>query len=216
MADYFLLHDPSLLDGRLRPALADAWRQRSFAACAPFCRDCLPLAAEYARRYHVSLDDTVLAHVAGPLPFDRLLWRTLAGELLLFTAVEIPELPLPHATLLALLAPDHAATLPPNRGSFAPVHQALYGARELTFGMVPYRPDHVGLNHREDVARLSRWLDAVEPAGWSGELLRGLPELAEEDRAEELDLAREWFAALRDLYRRCRDDGRVVVLEQVC
>jgi hypothetical protein len=214
MADYFLVHDPALLDGQLGPALGRAWRQRSFAPCVPLCRQWAPAAEDYARRYHVNLDETVLAHVEQ-LPFDRALWRTLVGELLLFTAREVPELPLPAATLSVLLSPGHRPERPDSRAAFAPIHQALYGTRDLLFGPVVYRPDAAGLNRPEDVARLSVYFSAVRPDTWQAADLAGLPDLDESDRADELELAREWFAALADLHVRAAGQGHSIVVEQI-
>src|SRR5947209_6685485 len=61
MADYFLVHDPAILDGQLRPALALAWRKRSFAPCLPLSPDWVAAARQYAHLYPINLDETVLA-----------------------------------------------------------------------------------------------------------------------------------------------------------
>jgi hypothetical protein len=214
MADYFLVHDPDLLDHQLRPALGRAWWQRRFDPCLELCRDFLPAARAYAQRYHIHLDETVLAHVEQ-LSFDRTLWRTLAGELLLFTARDVPELSIPAATLSCLLSPDQLPTRPADRAAFAPIHQALYGARELTFGPAVYRPEHAGLNHRADVEALAGYLGGIRTGDWSPEQLASLPDLDEADRADEVDMAREWFAALATLYADCARAGHVLVLEQI-
>src|SRR5438270_13210718 len=118
MADYFLVHDADRFDHELRPALAEAWRQRRFGPCLGLCRESLAAARDYAQRYHIHLDETVLAHVEQ-LSFDRTLWRTLAGELLLFTARDVPELPIPAGTLACLLSPDHLPARPADRAAFA-------------------------------------------------------------------------------------------------
>jgi hypothetical protein len=215
MADYFLVHDPDVLDGQLRPALARTWRLRSFAPCVDFCTSCTAAARDQAVRFHLPFDQTVLAHVADGLPFDRTLWRTLAGELLLFAALDVPELPLPAATLSCLLSGDHAPQRPVDRALFAPIHQALYGARELTFGPIAYRPDQAGLNARDDVARLAAYLAGVRPDNWSARDLYCLADLDEADRDDELELAGEWWPALVDLYQRCVAAGYVLVLEQI-
>jgi hypothetical protein len=213
VAGYFLVHDPAVLDGLLRPALARAWRQRSFAACIGLCRD-LAAAQDYVRRYHINLNETVLAHV-DELTFDTTLWRTLAGELLLFAAHEVPELPLPSATLICLLSPDHRPDCPGDPAERSPIHQGLFGTRELRFGPVVYRPDSAGLNDPDDVARLAAYLAAVRPETWSAADLAALPDLDETDRGDELQLAREWFGALVDLYTRSADCSRSIVLEQI-
>jgi hypothetical protein len=214
MADYFLVHDQAVLDGQLRPALAKAWRQRSFGPCTALCRASITAAREYASRYHIDLDETVLLHVAE-LPFDRALWRTLTGELLLFRAVELPDLPLPAATLSCLLSLDHSPDRPTSRRRFQSIHQALYGSRDLTFGPVVYRPDCAGLNEPEDVTQLAAALGAAQLLTWNPADLAPLGDLDEADRAEELELAREWFAALVDLYMQTASRGHSLVLEQL-
>jgi hypothetical protein len=214
MPDYFLVYDPAVLDGQIRPALGLAWRQRSFSPCAGLCRALTAAAREYARLYHINLDETVLAHVET-LPFDRALWRTLAGELLLFGAWEVPELPVPAATLALLISSEQSPERPANRADYQSIHQSLYGSRELTFGPVVYRPDHCGLNDAADVARLAAVLAAVRPETWRESDLAGLPDLDEADRADELELAREWFSALVDLYSRTASRSFSLVLEQI-
>ena len=62
---------------------------------------------------------------------------------------------------------------------------------------------------------LARVLGAVRSEEWSADDLRALPELDEADRGEELELAREWFGALAELYGRCAAGGRVVVVERI-
>jgi hypothetical protein len=217
MSDYFLVHDPSHLDGQLRSVLGRAWRERSFASCLPFCDNWRNAAQEYARLYHVNLDETVLTHVEQ-LPFDRALWRNLAGELLLFTARELPELSLPVATLTVLLASDHTGAFSPShasRADFEPIHQCLYGCRDLTFGPAVYRPDHARLNRLDDCARLAEYLATVRPDTWRADELAVLDDLDPADRAEELELAREWFAELAALYARTAASGRCLVVEQI-
>src|ERR1700683_2430165 len=107
MADYFLVHDRDVFE-ELRPALAAAWRERSFAPCRTLCRSRAPAALDYAAKYHVRTDDILLFQVEHDLPFDRAFWRTLVGELLLFAAIEIPEFPTTFDTLTHLLAPQPA------------------------------------------------------------------------------------------------------------
>src|SRR4051812_10710458 len=103
MADYFLVHDRAVLE-QFRPALAAAWRERSFAPCRDLCRAWSSAARDYAGRYHVRPDDILLFEVENGLPFDRAFWRTLVGELLLFAARDIPEFPTSLDTLTHLLA----------------------------------------------------------------------------------------------------------------
>jgi hypothetical protein len=213
MADYFLVHDPTFLDDRARPALAAAWHQRSFEPCRGLCAELAPAALDYTRRYHVSLEATLVGEVVHGLAFDRPCWRALVGEVLLFAALDIPEFPTNAETLFQLLAPG--ASEGTDRARAAPIVQALRGSRYLTFGRGVYRPEHAGLNSVADVARLADYLGQLAPETWSVNDLAGLAGVAEEDRAEELELVREWFPELTGLYRRCRDEGRAIVIEGI-
>jgi hypothetical protein len=214
MADYFLSHDSSAFEGRVRPALGAAWRARSFQPCRGLCEALAPAAREYARRYHTGGDEPLLFRVGRGLEFDRACWRTLAGEVLLFGAVEIPEFPTGVETLVHLLAPGGGGLAEAGRGGRAPIEQALRGSRDLTFGPAVYRPEHAGYNNAEDVARLADYVGGVRVEEWTEADLAGLPGV-EGEEADELAFVREWFPVLVDLYRRSRDNGRVLVIERI-
>jgi hypothetical protein len=216
MADYFLLLDAEPFEGQARPALAAAWRQRSFAPCRELCAALLPAARAYAERYHTGVEEPLLALVARGLPFDRDYWRHLVSEVLLFTAVEVPEFQVCEETLCCLLAPENYRAGITARERLAPIQQAHRGTRDLTFGAAVYRPDHAGYNNRDDVARLADYLAAVRPESWTVADLADLRD-AEDDaaRADELEFAREWFPALCDVFRRARERGQVIIHENI-
>jgi hypothetical protein len=216
MADYVMVHDRAVYEGAVRPALAAAWRARTFAPCLAHATGWAAAARAYSERYHVSPDDLLLLCLHERPRSDRDLWRLLVAEVLLVTAVEMPELP-PHVeSLVRLLAPGQPEPDLSRREAMAPVHQALHGSRDVRFGLAVYRPGHAGLNDAGDVARLARQLDAVRPEAWSAEALAGLPDLEDEDeRADELAFAREWFEVLRGVYGRAAEAGRVMVLETI-
>jgi hypothetical protein len=214
MADYFLLLDAADFEGRVRPALAESWRRRSFVPCRELCRSLLPAASAYRQRYHTGDTEPLLARVADGLAFDRTFWRALVGEVLLFTAAEIPEFQVNAETLYCLLAPDNYRLEVGERERLAPIQQAHCGSRDLTFGAAVYRPEHAGYNNSADVARLADYLDSVRPETWTAADLADL--IADgEDRADELAFTREWFPALVDLYRRAHDNAQVVVIESI-
>jgi hypothetical protein len=216
MAEYFLCLDAETFNDRIRPALADSWRQRNFAPCRNLCNQLLPAARDYTQRYHTGEEQTFVAQVAAGFPFDRACWRLLVGEVLLFAAVEIPEFPSNAETLCCLLAPESQRRATVQRAQFAPIQQALRGSRDLTFGAVVYRPDQAGYNDAEDTARLADYLAAVQPQRWTADDLRPLPDLADDDeRADELAFVREWFPILVELYRRSQTQRRVVVIESI-
>ena len=62
--------------------------------------------------------------------------------------------------------------------------------------------------------RLDAYLSAVDPATWRPDGLAPLPGLdSAEDRLEELEIARDWFGPLREMYRRAAEKSQVVVHE---
>jgi hypothetical protein len=216
MADYFLMLDADAFEGRARPALAASWRLRSFTPCRSFCAELLPAASAYAEQYHVGGEEPLLRRVADGLPFDRRCWRALVGEVLLFTAIEIPEFQTCEETLCLLLAPDHYREAVDQRERLAPIQQAHRGTRDLTFASAVYRPEHAGYNNIADVGRLADYLAAVRPKDWTAAELMGLRGAEdEEDRQEELEFARDWFPALADLFRRAREREAVLVHESI-
>jgi hypothetical protein len=216
MAEYFLCLDAETFLQRLRPSLGASWRQRSFTPCRSLCRELLPAAREYTRRYHTGDEETLVERIAEGLPFDRACWRLLAGEMLLFAAVEIPEFPTNAETLCCLLDSEASQQKALCREQYTPIQQALHGSREVTFGSAVYRPDRAGYNALDDVARLADYLAAVEPDRWNADMLRALPELEDaDDRADELAFAREWFPVLVELYRRARAERWIVVIESI-
>ena len=215
MADYFLGLDAGMFTQRIQPALAAAWRQRDFEPCRSLCTDLLPAAQEYTQRYHTG-EETLVARVVHGLPFDRAYWRLLAGEILLFAAVEIPEFPSNAETLCCLLAPEQYRRGSVPREEFAPIQQALYGSRDLTFGSAVYRPDAAGYNDAADVSRLAAYLAALQPKRWTIDDLAALRDAADdEDRADELAFVREWFPVLAELYQRTHAHGRMLVIESI-
>src|SRR5438132_406710 len=131
MADYFLLLNGAFFETVARPALAESWRQRSFTPCQGLCASLVPAARDYATQYHVGAGEPLLALVAGGLPFERTRWRFLVSEVLLFGAVEIPELQTSPQTLCCLLAPGHYRNDETQRPALAPIQQAHLGSRDL-------------------------------------------------------------------------------------
>jgi hypothetical protein len=204
---YFLVHDAAPFHQAVRPPLSQAWRCRSFVPCRPLCQALAPAALSFAERYHTGPEDSLLVQLAhSPRPFDRDLWRLLVGEVLLFGAAAVPEFQTAPETLAWLLAPGQET---------APIHQAHFGSRRLVLGGF-YRPAAAGWNDATAVARLAEYLGGIDADDWTVARLAGLPEFAEEDdRAEELEFAREAFARLRELYQAAREAKQVVICEQL-
>ena len=213
MADYFLLLDAGLF-ARLRGDLAECWRRRSFGPCRGLCAEVLPRVEAFDARYHLGEGVPLPAQVVRGLTFHRDFWRALVGELLLYAAAEVPEFQTCPDTLCCLLAPEQYGAAPLPRRDLAPIRQAHLGARDLTFGAVAYRPDHCGLNDADDVGRLAAYLAGIDPSAWRPADLAPLPECAnDEERREELEVAREWLLPLWEMYRRARREKQVIVCE---
>jgi hypothetical protein len=215
VADYFLLLDAAWFEHRIRPALAECWRRRTFAPAASLCTDLLPSLRAYVEKYHVADEGLLVPLVFSGLPFDRAIWRSLVSEVLLFGAAEIPELQACPDTLSCLVASQRLAGELLPRSELALIQQAHVGSRELVFGSAVYRPEHAGYNHAGDVARLIDYLDSLEPERWRAADLAWLPDLPEEDREEELALARDWFPQLVNLFQRAQRNGHVIVHERI-
>jgi hypothetical protein len=203
---YFLLLDGARFEGSVVPALAAAWRGRSFTPCRPLCASLLPAVREFAERYRTGADEPLLGRVAREeVPFDRNVWRLLAGEVLLYAATDIPEFQTAEDTLTYVVAPES------NDGT-APIAQAHHGSRDLVLGGY-YRPEQAGWNDHNDVARLADYLGGIDVGRWRPDDLAGVPGLPEEDREDELAFAGECLAALHEMYERARAGGQVVVCE---
>jgi hypothetical protein len=214
MPPYFFLLEAAWFHKELKPALAACWRQRSFQPCQALCAQQAGAARRFAETYHVPLEGSTIFAVAEGLPFDRNLWRCLAGELLLYGAKQIPEIQAAPETLSLLLAPGFPPTPSGAREGFAPIQQVHFGSRDVVFGGGYYRPEQAGLNDVTDVRRLGDYLGSVNPDAWRTADLAPIPELAdEEERAAELEFVRDSFPALRQLYERARERNQVVICE---
>src|SRR5215211_7137516 len=161
---YYMLHDAGQFSGAVVPALTASWRQRSFTPCRALCSALLPAAASFVGVATPAGPEPLIAQVSRGLPFDRDLWRLLVGAVLLYGAVELPEIQTAPETLCRLLAPTAGPTGQLAREQFHPIQQAHYGTRELRFGPAFYRPDKAGWNDLEDVRRLANYLGVVDPA----------------------------------------------------
>jgi hypothetical protein len=211
MPVYFLLLESAWFEQQMVPSLAAAWRQRSFAPCRDLCKTLVPAAGAFTAAYHTGPEKSLLEMAADDLAFDRHFWQLLVGEILLFAAQEIPEIQICPDTLRCLLVPERSAdalVLPQQR---PPIEQAHFGSRYLLFGGRVYRPEYAGYNNRADVVRLADYLAAQRPQEWTPNALTLITDEAE--RSEELEIAREWFPALQELYQRARLGNQVVVCE---
>ena len=105
MPIYFLVLDADLFHRLITPALAASWRQRSFGPCHDLCVLLLPTVLDWRDRYPTGGGEPLPARVVEGLPFDRDLWRLLVGEVLLYAAVEVPEVLRPYMRGLTSITP---------------------------------------------------------------------------------------------------------------
>lgn len=211
MPAYYMLLDARRFTEEIRPAFAASWRSRSFEPCRALAAALTAELQQFARKYHSDPSTSLLAQIQEELPFDRHIWRLLVGETLLYAATAIPEFQTAPETLTCLLAPGHNAA---RREELAPIQQAHFGSRDLSFGTAIYRPEAAGLNELDDVRRLRSYLCSLDPAAWTARDLAGLPgEHSEDDLQDELDFARDWLPALQQLYEQAASQHQVVVYE---
>lgn len=199
---YFLLHDTERYQRRVSPALAASWRQRSFGSIIELAAEIKPTIAAFADQFCLTDDEQpFLTRLSSNQPFDRRLWRHLAGEVLLYAATDAPVIQSAEETLAALVTAEQRSI----------IREAHAGSRDLEFDGVLYRPGHAGLNDADDVARLAEELVRIEPANWTS---ADLPDDVDDPLAE-LAFASASLAALCELYQIARDHGWVVVCEDI-
>jgi hypothetical protein len=142
------------------------------------------------------------------------MWKLLLGEVLLYSATEIPFLESACDALCRLLG--GVVPSPAERPGFAPIQQVHYGSRDLRFGGGYYRPEHAGYNDSPDVRRLTDYLAGMNPEEWGPDDLKGLPGCeGAEERAEELELVRDWFPSLCAVYRDAGERQQIIVCESL-
>ena len=158
--------------------------------------------------YHGLAGKSLVEHVVDGLSYDPHVWRAVVGEVLIFAAEDLPLLRLSPATLCCLL-PAPAGD-PANNS----MRQVLHGSRDLVFAGGCYRPDFAGFNDTDSVARLTAYLEAIDPAQWRPDDLAALPEFADEDeRTDEIAFVRENWPDLVEVYRRSHRERCIVVCE---
>jgi hypothetical protein len=210
---YYVIPGPAFHE-QICPALSASWKERSFAPCRDLCAGLATACLGAPGCHFLQSAKPLLCQAAQALPFDRLYWSHLVGEILVYSAVRMPEVPLSPETLGELLAAAQEAEEGRYGGRLGSIEQAGYGSRDLIFGGKYYRPGQVGWNDHADVTRLAADLAAFDPRAWDLVKLRPRWErTSEAERDEELDFVREWFPALRELYQQAEAERDVVVCE---
>lgn len=209
-----MMLDAEWFHQKMRPALSASWWQRSFEPCQALCAELAPIIQAFTEEYCLGSDEPLLSKVANGLGFDRDFWQLLVGELFLFGAREFPEIESAPETLRCLLAPGTEDDMALPRECRAVIQQVHFGAHDLCFGRKYYRPERVGLNDLDDVARLSQYLDSIDPNQWTVDDLREVRNTVDdEERGEELEWAQQGFTAVQALYRHARACRNIIVCE---
>lgn len=213
MLYFYLLEQATFLDS-IRPALSTSWRQRSFAPCRELCQQLIPRIPDYLAGRSSADDSPFLLRVAEGAAFDRRLWHLLVGEVLMFSAVDVPRIDTSPDALCCLLASDRVREPTTEREKFDAIQQAHFGSRDLVFGGGYYRPDFAGWNDVDDVARLHDYLAGHDTSQWKiADLKPSLAEANDEELAAELEYARQCHVALCEMYARARNNREVIVAE---
>jgi hypothetical protein len=200
---YFMLHDAGRFENRILPSLAASSRIRSFAPIVQLASELRPLTDDFANRYCLTSDEQpLLLKLSSDQPFDRRLWRHVAGEILLYAAAEAPPVQTAADTLAIIVSDDQRDV----------IRQAHAGSRDVSFDGILYRPGRAGMNHAADVDRIAAALTEIDTGAWNVEDL--VADLAD-DPAEELAYAAGCLADLREMYVRARRNGQVVICEEI-
>jgi hypothetical protein len=155
----------------------------------------------------------LIRQAASGLRFGRRNWQAVVAECLIHGAASMPRLEVAPASMCCLLAPEWLTTNL-GRTESSPIEQVHYGSHDLRLGGAIYRPDHVGWNDAAAVARLTEFMQAIEPAAWTADNLARLPEFADAaERDEELAFVRDWWPALVALYADARCTDQIIVCE---
>ncbi len=199
MAEYYYLHSREWFEQQLIPAFANSWRRRSFDPLHRLCQSADDRITSFVEGNHLPQDGLLLLGLDGATPFHRALWTTLVGELLLVLAEEVPLIsPLPESLRRI-----------PSEQFIAPLHDALFGRRNLVLGSTIYRPGKVGWNNFDDVVHLSKLLDTLSVTNLSAS------HCITEWTAEEYEDLEDFTAQLRAMYQQSRERNCVVVAESI-
>lgn len=197
------VHDCDRFRDLIAPQLAKSWRLRSLAPIVQLAAELGPTIRQISEQHCLTADEQpLLFSLTRHQPFDRHLWRHLAGEFLLYAAVDSPVIQDAEEALRTFVG--NSAEL---------IRQAYHGSRELDFGGIPYRSGNAAWNDPNDVTRLANFLEHCDSSQWlAGDLILGA-NAESEDADEELAFARHCLELLRNLYVDATRHNRVIILE---
>jgi len=197
------IHDSDQFRGLIAPQLAKSWRLQTLAPIVQLAAELEPKIRQISEQHRLTADEQpLLFSLSHHQSFDRKLWRHLAGECLLYAAIETPVIQ---------DAEEALSTLAGNSADL--IRQAHHGSHDLEFDGIPYRSGNAAWNDPNDVTRLASFLERCDSSQWhAGDLiLAGHAEI--EDADEELAFARHCLELLRNLYIDANRHKRVIILE---
>jgi hypothetical protein len=161
-------------------------------------------------------DEPMLEHVARGMKFNRAVWEMALGEALFYGAKEAPDTPVSFSSLRYLLGSRAGNGEFEARSIWPWIDRAMLGSRTLRLGRAVYRPQDAGWNRPAEAASLASETRSVEPEKWRESDLDLLDAtMDDEDRADELALAKEALQGLRMIYDRAALHEYVVVCEYI-
>jgi hypothetical protein len=213
---YFLLHDPHFFQTEIVPAFTLSWQTNTFEPVIAVANKLRPGIAAFSEKFRMGVDEPMLEHVARGMKFNKAVWEMALGEALFYGAKEAPDAPVSFSALRFLLGSRVKQSELTARSDWPWIDRAVLGSRTLRFGRGVYRPQDAGWNVVVEAASLAAEAQHVDPGSWQEAQLEQLDaSLDEEDKADELALAREALQGIRMIYDRAAQFGFVVVCEYI-
>jgi hypothetical protein len=211
---YFLLHDSHLFEGQILPAFAGSWQGKSFEPIVALARQLEPRIAAFGDKFRMGADKAMLELIARGMKFNRDIWEMALGEVLYYGARETPNAPVSFGSLRFLLG--STGNVLTSRSDWPWIDRAILGARTLRLGRGVYHPQDAGWNSTAEAAVIAAEASRVDSEGWHEAALKQFDaSLDEEDRADELALARDALQGIRAIYQQAVDSNFIVVCEQI-
>ncbi len=216
MPHYFLYHDPRFFQTEIVPAFALSWKINSFEPVVAVAKQLEKDIATFSEKFRMGTDEPILDHVASGMKFNRDVWEMALGEALFYGAKEAPDSPVSFGSLRFLLGSRMREGELRARSEWPWIDRAVLGSRSLRLGRAVYRPQHAGWNLAMEAASLASEAQSVDPEKWLESDLELLDAtMDDENRADELALAKDSLQGLSTIYDRATRLDYVVVCEHI-
>jgi hypothetical protein len=197
MSITFLVHDSDFLFGVAVPALTQCWKMRTYRPGRELFELLAKRMPNFVERHRLGSVPTLFHPAAEGLPWDRVIWRHLVGEVLLYSAESMPDIQIDEELLLAIHGPK--------------IYPALYGSHDILFGGF-YRPGCAGYNNANEVEQFAEYLKLLPSSPWILPQDFRLEDL-EEDRQNDFLSAKMAFPSLDEMYQDAASRGWTIVCE---